>query len=57
MVQILLYIVAKLNAAPETRDWLSLRISYGMNGILLPNAHLPSLGQYLRQGLGHRNVS
>ncbi|KAK9919149.1 hypothetical protein WJX75_009727 [Coccomyxa subellipsoidea] len=47
-VRIIHYLVAKLNAAPETRQWLSVRLSYGMNGILLPNAHLSSLSQYLR---------
>lgn len=47
---ILHYIVRKLNAVPATRNWLSVRLSYGMNGILLPTLYLPSLTNYLRWG-------
>ncbi|EIE24399.1 hypothetical protein COCSUDRAFT_61824 [Coccomyxa subellipsoidea C-169] len=47
-VPTLQYIVRKLNAVPATRNWLSVRLSYGMNGILLPTLYLPSLTNYLR---------
>ncbi|BDA42972.1 hypothetical protein COCOBI_03-8650 [Coccomyxa sp. Obi] len=47
-VPIMHYIVRKLNAVPATRNWLSVRLSYGMNGILLPTLFLPSLTNYLR---------
>ncbi len=47
-VPIMHYIVRKLNAVPATRNWLSVRLSYGMNGILLPTLYLPSLTTYLR---------
>lgn len=49
-IKIMHYIVRKLNAVPATRNWLALRLSYGMNGILLPMAHLPSLTSYMRYG-------
>lgn len=42
------YMVRKLNAVPASRNWLSIRLSYGMNGILLPTLYLPSLTKYLR---------
>lgn len=47
-VPILHYITRKLNAVPATRNWLAVRLSYGMNGIMLPTQYLPSLTRYLR---------
>jgi hypothetical protein len=47
-IKITQYLVRKLNAAPQTSNWLALRVSYGMNGILLRNADLLSLITYLR---------
>ncbi len=38
----------KLNAVPSTAPWLAVRLSYGMNGILLPMRNLPSLTSYMR---------
>ena len=42
------YAVRKLNAQPKLAKWLALRVSYGMNGILLRDEHLPHLAGYLR---------
>lgn len=42
------YIVRKLNAVPSTAPWLAVRLSYGMNGILMPMRNLPSLTSYLK---------
>jgi len=42
------YIVRRLNAVPSTAPWLAVRLSYGMNGILLPMRNLPSLINYMR---------
>ena len=42
------YVVQKLNAVAETRQWLAVRLSYGMNGILLPTAHLADLAAYMK---------
>jgi hypothetical protein len=47
-VRILHYIVRKLNAVPESQNWLAVRLSYGMNGILLPSAHLADLAAYMK---------
>ncbi|KAK9816773.1 hypothetical protein WJX72_004931 [[Myrmecia] bisecta] len=47
LILTLQYLVRKLNSLP-VEDWLSLRVSYGMNGILLRNEMLPDLVQYLR---------
>ena len=44
------YIVRKLNAVPSMAGWLAVRLSYGMNGILLPMKNLPSLTNYMRWG-------
>ena len=43
------YIVRKLNAVPSTAAWLAVRLSYGMNGILIPVKNLPSLIGYMRR--------
>ena len=42
------YALRKLAAQPKLSTWLALRISYGMNGILLRDEHLPFLSGYLR---------
>ncbi|CAL5222351.1 g4702 [Coccomyxa viridis] len=47
-IRIMGYIVRKLNAVPSTAPWLAVRLSYGMNGILLPMRNLPSLTSYMR---------
>lgn len=47
-MRIMGYIVRKLNAVPATRDWLAVRLSYGMNGILLPSARLGDLAAYMK---------
>jgi hypothetical protein len=39
---------ALLKAALRAPDWLALRVSYGMNGILMRQADLPPLAAYLR---------
>lgn len=43
------YAVRKLNSQPKLAKWLALRVSYGMNGILLRDEHLPQLATYLRK--------
>ena len=48
-IRIMGYIVRKLNAVPSTAAWLAVRLSYGMNGILLPVKNLPSLISYMRR--------
>ena len=50
-IRIMGYIVRKLNAVPSTAPWLAVRLSYGMNGILLPMKNLPSLTSYMRWAL------
>ena len=47
-LRIMGYVVQKLNAVRETRQWLAVRLSYGMNGILLPTAHLADLAAYMK---------
>ena len=47
-IRIMGYIVRKLNAVPSTAEWLAVRLSYGMNGILIPVKNLPSLIGYMR---------
>ena len=44
----MLYALRKLNAQPKQSNWLALRVSYGMNGILLRSQDLPLLAGYLR---------
>ena len=50
-IRIMGYIVRKLNAVPSTAPWLAVRLSYGMNGILLPMRNLPPLTSYMRWAL------
>ena len=57
MVRIVGYIVRKLNAVPQTRKWLAVRLSYGMNGILMPSMHLSNLADYMRCGFGSPRAS
>ena len=52
-VRIMGYVVQKLNAVRETRQWLAVRLSYGMNGILLPTAHLADLAAYMKCAPDH----
>ncbi|CAK0787359.1 hypothetical protein CVIRNUC_010579 [Coccomyxa viridis] len=47
-IRIMDYIVRKLNAVPSTAAWLAVRLSYGMNGILITVKNLPSLISYMR---------
>ena len=47
-IRVMGYIVRKLNAVPSTAPWLAVRLSYGMNGILMPTRNLPSLTSYLK---------
>lgn len=47
-MRLLPYILAKLNAMPSLQRWLGLRISYGMNGILLRSSDLKSFATYMR---------
>ena len=47
-LRIIAYAVQKLNAVPMLQPWLALRVSYGMNGILLRAEHLASLNAYMR---------
>jgi hypothetical protein len=42
------YIVDKANREHPT--WLAIRVSYGMNGILMRSADLHLLSKYLREG-------
>ncbi len=47
-IRVMGYIVRKLNAVPSTAAWLAVRLSYGMNGIIMPTRNLPSLTGYLK---------
>ncbi len=47
-MRLLPYMLAKLNAMPSAQKWLGLRISYGMNGILLRSEDLKSFATYMR---------
>lgn len=42
----------KADAQPESRDWAALRVSYGMNGVLMHSADIPDLVDYLWCGEG-----
>ena len=44
----LAYAVRKLNTVSAYGNWLALRFSYGMNGILVKTADLKTLTAYLR---------
>ena len=48
MMRILSYAVRKLNTIPALDNWLALRFSYGMNGILVRNSDLSLMTAYLR---------
>ncbi|KAL6771926.1 hypothetical protein ACKKBG_A28325 [Auxenochlorella protothecoides x Auxenochlorella symbiontica] len=37
----------KANAQRESKGWVALRVSYGMNGVLMHNADIPDLMDYL----------
>ncbi|KFM29335.1 Alpha-1,3-mannosyl-glycoprotein 4-beta-N-acetylglucosaminyltransferase C [Auxenochlorella protothecoides] len=37
----------KANAQRESKGWVALRVSYGMNGVLMHNADIPDLVDYL----------
>ena len=39
--------LAKASALPHLADWLAVRVSYGMNGVLVRNADLPALADFL----------
>ena len=59
-IRIMGYIVRKLNAVPSTAAWLAVRLSYGMNGILIPVKNLPPLISYMRRApasLAHSRLS
>ena len=47
-LRIIQYAVQKLNTVPMMQRWLALRVSYGMNGILMRAEHLASLNAYMR---------
>ncbi|KAA6429434.1 MAG: hypothetical protein FRX49_00828, partial [Trebouxia sp. A1-2] len=47
-MRLLPYMLAKLNAMPSAQKWLGLRVSYGMNGILLRSEDLKSFATYMR---------
>lgn len=49
-LRVVAYVINKLNAIPGAANWLALRISYGMNGIILKSADLSSLAAYIRWG-------
>ena len=51
MIPVLQYIVRKANLLPNLTNWLGIRISYGMNGVLLRSADVPSFVSVLRKGV------
>lgn len=51
MLRALQYVLRKANAAPGLERWLGLRVSYGMNGVLLRSADVPSFVAVLRKGV------
>ena len=48
MLRIVQYVIDKLNTVDHYKNWLGLRLSYGMNGVLLKNKDLGLLTEYLR---------
>ena len=48
-MRIIRYAVQKLNTVPSLQRWIALRVSYGMNGILLRSEHMTSLSAYMRR--------
>ena len=51
MMPALQYIVRKANLLPHLTNWLGIRFSYGMNGVLLRSADVPSFVSVLRKGV------
>lgn len=51
MLRALQYIVRKANTLPTLKNWVGIRISYGMNGVLLRSADVPSFVSVLRKGV------
>ena len=41
------YAVAKANALPHLASWLAVRVSYGMNGVVVHNADLGPIAAFL----------
>ena len=56
-MRLLQYLLAKLNAMPSghAQRWLGLRISYGMNGILLRSEDLKVFAKYMRCAVANRS--
>ena len=48
MLRAVQYVVLKANTLPGIQKWLGIRISYGMNGIVLPAEDIPSFVAVLR---------
>ena len=51
MLRTLQYVVLKANVMPGLKHWLGIRISYGMNGVLLHSEDIPSFVAVLRRGV------
>lgn len=49
MIRVIHYALAKLRE--QQPDWLALRFSYGMNGIMMKSKDIPNLSRYLRAGM------
>lgn len=47
-IRILHYALTKVNTVPELRNWVALRVSYGMNGVLLRTMDVLNFSTYLR---------
>ncbi len=47
-IRVVHYAVTKLNTVPSLRGWFALRVSYGMNGVVMRNSDLAMFSQYLR---------
>ena len=45
------YVVRKANTVPALQQWLGIRASYGMNGVLLRAADVSSFVAVLRRGV------
>ena len=50
MIPALQYILRKANTLPNLKTWRGIRISYGMNGVVLCSADVPTFVSVLRRG-------
>ena len=48
MLRAVQYVLLKANTLPELKQWLGIRLSYGMNGVVLRSGDIPLFVATLR---------